>query len=502
MPNMQAPFYPIIYVRGYAMTPGEIEATVSTPYMGFNLGSTKIRQNWEGKVTRHIFESPLVRLMKDYGYQDIYLEGREKVADLPARSIVIYRYYEQGDPDLGIGKAPSITEAADGLGKLILSLQDQVCGQDQPVRDAFKVYLVAHSMGGLVCRCFLQNPDIGPAGSHQLVDKVFTYATPHNGIEMAGLNVPSFLRLWDMDNFNRTRMASYLGLPKGGVPPDSGRVDSLNGKFDPNRFFCLVGTNHKDYQASAGVSRMLAGEMSDGLVQIDHAVVQQAPRAFVYRTHSGPYGIVNSEEGYQNLVRFLFGDMKVEGELLVEALPLPPSVRKAQKQGRTIRASYFFEATVSPRGAMSYKLTERRIETFSAILRKFDELLRSDKVEGLTSPRSPVLFSVFLSTKHITVGSTVVFTVDLSVSTTGYEIDGRLFFSQHIPGENLYRNTLTIRATPKDDGWNLRYNLTDDSWGESRGREVKQDPQGFFIPLESAKGFKGKLYLVTQPWNE
>ena len=41
--------YPIIYVRGYAMTQSEIQATVSTPYMGFNLVAKKIRQNWTGK---------------------------------------------------------------------------------------------------------------------------------------------------------------------------------------------------------------------------------------------------------------------------------------------------------------------------------------------------------------------------------------------------------------------------------------------------------------------
>jgi hypothetical protein len=37
MSLLTAPFYPIIYVRGYAMTQSEIDATVSTPYMGFNL---------------------------------------------------------------------------------------------------------------------------------------------------------------------------------------------------------------------------------------------------------------------------------------------------------------------------------------------------------------------------------------------------------------------------------------------------------------------------------
>ncbi|HEX8778832.1 MAG TPA: hypothetical protein VF738_12015, partial [Rhodanobacter sp.] len=290
MEPLVAPYFPIIYVRGYAMTPSEIAATVATPYMGFNLGSTKVRQAWDGRVQRHVFESPLVRLMKDYGYRDIYAEGAEIDGEIPPRSIVIHRYYEPADTDLGSGEVPSIVEAATDLRELIRRLRDQVCGDDAARREAFRVYLVAHSMGGLVCRCFLQNEAVSTHDDRAMVDKVFTYATPHNGIEMAGINVPAILGLWDMNNFNRKAMAAYLDLQ--GTPE---RVDSLDGKFDPQRFFCFVGTNHRDYEVALGMSRKLAGEMSDGLVKIENATVDGAPRAFAYRSHSGVYGVVNSE---------------------------------------------------------------------------------------------------------------------------------------------------------------------------------------------------------------
>ena len=395
------PFFPIIYVRGYAMTPGEIAETVSTPYMGFNLGSTKVRQTWDGSVRRHIFESPLIRLMKEYNYRDTYSDGTEIGGPIPARSIVIYRYYEAADPDLGGGKALSIVQAAAGLRDLIHTLRRQVCGDDPEQRAQFKVHLVAHSMGGLVCRCFLQNDAISTDADRRLVSKVFTYATPHNGIEIAGMNVPSVLGLWDMNNFNRKEMAKYLDLDGS---PD--RVDSLDGKFDPQHFFCFVGTNHRDYEVALGISRRLAGEMSDGLVKIENATVRGAPRAFAFRSHSGHYGVVNSEEGYQNLVRFLFGDVRVDGVLEVEKLPLPPSVQKAMDDEKSVRASYYFEATVAPRGAFDCKLSERRCDTFSAVLRGFDELLNLDKAK-LDEPRSPVLFSVFLDTKRITTGRTL-----------------------------------------------------------------------------------------------
>ena len=75
MATAPAPYWPIVYVRGYAMTPAEIADAVSSPYMGFNVGATKLRQAWDGQVRRHVFESPLVRLMKDCGYRDIYTDG-------------------------------------------------------------------------------------------------------------------------------------------------------------------------------------------------------------------------------------------------------------------------------------------------------------------------------------------------------------------------------------------------------------------------------------------
>ena len=489
MAKTMAPYYPIIYVRGYAMTPGEIADAASMPYMGFNQGATKLRQAWDGRVTKHIFESPLIRLMKEYDYRDCFADGAEISGSLPARSIVIYRYYETADSDLGDGKTLSIPEAARGLQALIQRVRRQVCGDDSQLLAEFKVHLVAHSMGGLVIRAFLQNDAISTPADRALVAKVFTYGTPHNGIEMAGINVPAVLGLWDINNFNRQRMAEYLGLH--GKPE---RVDSLDGKFDPQRFFCFVGTNHRDYAAALGVSRLLAGEMSDGLVKIENATVSGAPRAFAYRSHSGPFGVVNSEEGYQNLVRFLFGDLRVDGSLDVDALPLPPSVQKAKDAGKQIRGSYYFEATVALRGSFSAKLTERRRDTYSAVLRRYDELLRVDRA-GRDAPRSPALFSTFLDSKRITVGKTLVFSVELAVSSTGYTIDDSFWLDQHIEGEYLFRDTLTLKLTLGQDGFRLRYLSSDENWSEGQGRLVDPTGDQYLIPLTSSKGFRGQLRL-------
>lgn len=491
MPALQHPYYPIIYVRGYAMTQGEIEDAVACPYMGFNLGSTKTKQEWDRSISMHIFESPLVRLMKDYQYQDSYRDGKPVEGPVPARSVHIYRYYDQASKQIGSDKTPSIEDAASGLSALVLQLRDQICGEDEEARASFKVYLVAHSMGGLICRCFLQNPAVGSEEAKTLVDKVFTYGTPHNGIDVRlfGLNVPSWFNFFDADNFSRDEMRKYLALPK-----NSERVDTLNGAFDPSRFFCLVGTNHRDYIAA----RHAIGAMSDGLVKIENAAVQDSPRAYVYRSHSGHYGLVNSEEGYQNLVRFLFGDTYVTGVMEVEALPLPPRVASAKNEGKQIRASYLFEATVTPRGSFSVNLTERRCDDNSAVFRSFDELLRPQNL-GREQPRSPVLFSVFLDTKKIEVGSTLVFSVKLTVRSTDYQI---LNDSKRYPAEVLFDEVVTIRATVKPDGWRLRYVLSD-QWSESTGRDIPLDTTTGLahVPLENRKGFKGALVLDFSLWN-
>ena len=56
-------------------------------------------------------------------------------------------------------------------------------------------------------------------------------------------------------------------------------------------------------------------------MQIENAYVPGARFAFVHRSHSGRYGIVNSEEGYQNLRRFLLGDLEVTADLVGLQLP-------------------------------------------------------------------------------------------------------------------------------------------------------------------------------------
>ena len=489
--------YPIIYVRGYAMTKSEITETTSTPYMGLEYGSTKSRQAWNGAVRKVFFESPIVRLMK-LGYKDIYQDGLQlETGRIAPESIVIHRYYDVADPDFGTGKVPTVEQAAKGLSDLILRVRDQVCRDGQMKPEDFRVYLVAHSMGGLVCRCFLQNEAVGSPEARKLVDKAFTYATPHNGIEMAGMNVPGFFELWDMDNFNRDRMREYLAIKDKKAP-----ANSLDGKFDPARFFCLVGTNSKDYAVAKGASRLLAGELSDGLVRISNAYVDGAPRAHVHRSHSGPYGIVNSEEGFQNLTRFLFGDIRVDIWVDIESVQLPPEI-----QGKPVNALYQFELLASPRGKRWY-LTRRMAEEDSVACRSHQELIDPAN----KSARSLYLSSVFLA-KHARVNPehpSLAYSLTLGVRVPDYEVERKFWPDAHFEGGYLFRDALVVEIVPPQqsgESWTALFDWQSDQIGRASRplapQTLKTGKLIMSIPFGSTRspGIAGQLRFVVSAWN-
>ncbi|MCC6207427.1 MAG: hypothetical protein IT488_04685 [Gammaproteobacteria bacterium] len=453
------PYYPIVYVRGYAMTQGEVEDTVADPYMGFNLGSTKLRQRWTGDLQRHIFESPLIRLMKDYGYTDAYSDGVELSGDppIPWKTIWVYRYYEQVSRDLGDGTRPEIEVFAEGLGDFLRDMRERICGADAQARREFRVYLVAHSMGGLVVRCWLQNTRVGEQDP-VAVEKIFTYATPHGGIDVRLLgNIPRFVQVNNTENFSETRMREYLKITA------SEPVHSLDGKFDPGRFFSLVGTNERDYTAAYGLSRLAVGPMSDGLVLIRNAYVKDGPRAFVHRGHSGHFGIVNSEEGYQNLRRFLFGDVAVYGVLQVKDFTLPPKIETAKRKGKKVRASYHVEVIVRVRD-FRWDLHRRTHDEASAIFAKYDEVVGDKK--GLT------LFSTYLSEALIHKNSHYMgFSVDLRVLVPEYVVGDDHFFDDHYDGAYLFRDKLNLLMDwDKAGAARVKYGWDNESGANRAGR--------------------------------
>ncbi|GGO82372.1 hypothetical protein GCM10011348_23610 [Marinobacterium nitratireducens] len=507
--RIEAPHYPIIYVRGYAATMQEVEDTTADPYMGFNLGSTLLRQDYSKRPRKFIFESPLLRLIKDHHYQDAYRQGNDEYepGTAPARSIWVFRYYEKVSESLGSGGRRSMEQFGADLRAFILRVRDAVCAGDA-AKKAFRVHLVAHSMGGLVCRCYLQRtcragaPDpadnvalelVPGKQNDSLVEKVFTYATPHNGIDIFGINVPNlgdFDRL-QLGNFDRDRIREYLGLPEGSPAND------LGGAFPPQRFFSFIGSNYRDYKAFFGLARHTTGPLSDGLVLMENAWVRNTPRAVAHRSHSGHYGIVNSESGYQNLQRFLFGDLRVSATLEFRELLLPKAVQEHKDRGRKIRGSYYIDATTRVRGAATYVLNERRFDQESAILKTYDELIGEGK--------AVYLFSGYLSRAAITHGTGLTFGLDLAVRVPQFEIDNRFWFDEHVEGFLFSESyTFAVRdstvryGSAREQGHGVATRLL-------KIRDLGQGCREVRVPVATGArvrpGLRAELVLRIDPWN-
>lgn len=519
---------PIIYVRGYAMTRSEIDDTTADPFCGFNLGSTVLRAttNKEARAKKFVFESPLVRLGSDFGYRDVYQDGVD-IGDpdwegsIDARSVVIYRYYEGASSLLGDGKTPDIETFAKGLSDLILRVRDLVCADPKNgmTKASFRCYLVAHSMGGLVCRAFLQNSKLGEAAARKCVDKLFTYATPHNGVEMTGINVPSWFGANDLNNFNRKRMAQYLDVEK--LYEKTGRVDWIpERRFPSSRVFCMVGTNRADYGVAAGVSRTFAGHGSDGLVQVDSASVwgvddqgkftAPSATAHTYRSHSGHFGIVNSEEAYQNLARFLFGDVRVDLYLDIDDVRVPQELEAADNKG-TLNANYQIEVLGSPRGSRWF-LTRRVSEEDSVAVRSHRDLRDASKPWS----RHVYLATMFLAKRYRVDPKRpeLNYSLTLGVVAPEYEVDKKFWPNRHYEGQYLFRDAVVISLKPPsgaNKNWKVSYDWQSDNVGQAE-TPITTEKEGsqtvVRIPFATddaspprSPGISGTLRFVISSWN-
>ncbi len=526
-PTPKERLLPIIYVRGYAMSRTEQNETAADPFCGFNLGSTVYRATPEKtqRADKFVFESPVLRLMKEYGYDAVYRHGFDIMDDswdggqLESNSIIIYRYYDEASSILGDGTTPDIEHFARGLADLIERVRDLTTKSAQDpdkAKQDFRCYLVAHSMGGLICRAFLQNSTLRADDLIKTVDKFFTYATPHNGIDMAGVNVPEWLTANDIYNFNRQHMADYLAIDKA-LFEETGRVDWIPESILPSRkVFCLVGTNRSDYEVAMGLSRTFSGHGSDGLVRIANASVwgveadgktqNPAATAFVFRSHSGAFGIVNSEESYQNLTRFLFGDLRVDIYLDVDAVTLPEPLQGKDAQ---VEAVYQIGLLVSPRGRRWY-LSRRVSEEDSVACRTHAELS--------AGPTSVYLSTMFLSERFRPAQpdprrpEELKFGVTLDLRVPDYELDHKFWFNDHFEGASLFTDTFAVSAVEPDKtggDWSVEVTRNNGKTTDTQPLDLDGLNGGqsceLKIPFKSprpAPAISGKLRFVLSQWNE
>jgi hypothetical protein len=317
--------------------------------MGFNIGSTKSRVAWTGDVKRFFFESPLVRLMGDHDTRTsswmVTTWWRPSVPT--TRSLPLYRHLSllrrsleglwrrQDAADRALrqrSKRAHHAPARQGLRE-----QGQ---QDDSQRLSRASRGPLHGRAGLPCVPAESEARLG--GGARAVDKVFTYATPHNGIDMRIVrNVPGWLSFGDINNFNRERMAKYLAVPKGDDV-------SIVKNFPPERMFNLVGTNARDYTVGGGISAWAAGEASDGLVRIENATTHgPGPTARMSRRRARSCIAATRALRHRELGRGLpephalpVRRMRVDGILDIDDITLPVEVQKAHEEGKTVNARH------------------------------------------------------------------------------------------------------------------------------------------------------------------
>ncbi|MEY9950966.1 esterase/lipase family protein [Leifsonia sp. EB34] len=411
---------PIVYCRGYAGPTSQIDSTVNDPFYGFNEGATHTRVNGDGEPMFYQFEGPLLRLLGERAYQ-VLVRGSQKellatAADgsLAQKSIWIHRFYDEAattyaapTPRSGNLFDRAVTWTEDLVHE---HLESRGFDIEQAARELYdlvllvraktgapKVFLVAHSMGGLVARCMMQKvcEEDGRIPAKELVAKLCTYATPHGGIVFTGGLLNWLMETFGpagSDIFSPPKMYGYLtpGKKFGDTPVGHTWDPRIipPSVFDVDDVFCIIGTDQNDYN----LAKLGVGPRSDGLVLIENAYVKGAHRAFVYKSHSGPYGEVNSEEGYQNLSRFLFGHWAVQVEL--SKLP-PASVVAAQPD-----VAWQADLQLAIRG-LSVLITEQKAMHYNPVQLNAEIAQHAPGATGDDSVDAPIpLVGTFLFSKE------------------------------------------------------------------------------------------------------
>lgn len=519
--KIEPPYYPIVYVRGYAMTADEREDTFYDSYYGFAANSVEKREAPPPVYFQaDVFEGQLIRFMKlgDYRYADAANAGIEEFGDNPSRSIWVCRFY---DTDFFSGQAREIKDHGEELRALIMEgIPDKLRSfVDLGANDAdYKVILIAHSMGGLVCRALIQN--LMPSKKQdpkRWIHRFVTMGTPHGGIELG--RIPDVAERLAAENLNPVnsglfypkQMRSYLKLDEtdneGEFTYD---VHSLGlqptkrekAGFPVGRCLCIIGSNYREYTAVKWVT----GDHSDGLVKQSRAYCVGGPVpeagpgnenpeyppsrvaffANIHRAHSGRVGIVNSYESFENIHRFLFGNIKAQVYLNDVEINTP------QEEGFHYFYDFEFFFSVRRTGVYLHRRQQDPCENAWRFLRS-------------SIPKSILLHTGFMNSRlNDRVNNLLSANSHFSLSFGVIERRNRqhILWDKEYPARQIYNETLEMRVggVESGDATKLGYRWLSDGGNFQKANEDPPDSGAFELKLRKAGAVSGTIRIVVAPW--
>jgi hypothetical protein len=288
-------------------------------------------------------------------------------------------------------------------------------------------------------------------------------------------------------------MEKYLNLNKGEDTRSLGRSG-----FPVKRCFCLIGSNHQDYSAV----RFVTGGFSDGLVKQDRAYVvagdpdpatgrfpeaQVAFGANVHRSHSGNRGIVNSYESFENIQRFLFGNIKAAVSLGDFNIVTP--------QDAGARYFYHIEFLASIKGTVVY--LQRREQ---------DPCENAMRFDAGSIPPEISLYTGFLRSEEKTDPDADVSEFALIIRVVEHRVEHHLLWDNEYPGRKIYDETLMIRVGDTDrnnPGDKVSYMWQSDRLPDRAAAwpVVNPDPNGVYsISLRPAQSVSGVIRIAASVW--
>lgn len=241
-----------------------------------------------------------------------------------------------------------------------------------------------------------------------------------------------------------------------------------------DKIITFIGTNRQNYEVAFGLSRTFVGKGSDGLVKIQNAdlagfdiagFVEPCAKAFAFRSHSGFCGIENSEEGYQNLQRFLFGTYRVDVWLDVNDVKLPPGKLVDAEAKGTLDASYPVEVLISLRNKQWYLTRRVGVEDSAAVVEH-----KALRQAGEKKPAVQKLLStVFMADwgKRNLNDPTAAYRLQLNVLMPDFQVNGADASECQYEGSKIFSGAVIILRTTDTVPWTAKYYWESDAPGST-----------------------------------